>query len=237
MRIHDISLPISESLVTWPGDPPIHITQPYHLDRGDEATVSRLDMSAHTGTHVDAPAHYIPGGSGVDELDLRVLVGPALVVHALEADVLSADVLAAMPIPPGTERVLFRTRNSAVRSGLIRQEGGFSEDFGAIRMAPSEKRWVAITEDGARWLVERGVRLVGIDYLSVGPYHSGASTHRTLLRAGVIPVEGLNLSGISAGTYQLVCLPLRIVGADGAPARAILIDDHRSSTSSTDRAP
>ena len=213
MHIYDISLPISESLVTWPGDPPIHITQPYHLDKGDEATVSRLDMGAHTGTHVDAPVHYIPGGSGVNELDLHTLVGPALVVHALEADALSADVLDALPIPPGTERVLFRTRNSEAPSELIRQEGQFSEDF------------VAITEDGARWLVECGVRLVGVDYLSVGPYQSGAATHRTLMQAGVIPVEGLDLSGVPAGIYQLVCLPLRIVGADGAPARAILIDN------------
>ena len=213
MHIYDISLPISESLVTWPGDPPIHITQPYHLDKGDEATVSRLDMGAHTGTHVDAPVHYIPGGSGVDELDLHTLVGPALVVHALEADALSADVLDALPIPPGTERVLFRTRNSEAPSELIRQEGQFSEDF------------VAITEDGARWLVECSVRLVGVDYLSVGPYQSGAATHRTLMQAGVIPVEGLDLSGVPAGIYQLVCLPLRIVGADGAPARAILIDN------------
>jgi len=213
VHIYDISLPISESLVTWPGDPPIHITQPYHLDKGDEATVSRLDMGAHTGTHVDAPVHYIPGGSGVNELDLHTLVGPALVVHALEADALSADVLDALPIPPGTERVLFRTRNSEAPSELIRQEGQFSEDF------------VAITEDGARWLVECGVRLVGVDYLSVGPYQSGAATHRTLMQAGVIPVEGLDLSGIPAGIYQLVCLPLRIVGADGAPARAILIDN------------
>jgi len=213
VHIYDISLPISESLVTWPGDPPIHITQPYHLDKGDEATVSRLDMGAHTGTHVDAPVHYIPGGSGVNELDLHTLVGPALVVHALEADALSADVLDALPIPPGTERVLFRTRNSEAPSELIRQEGQFSEDF------------VAITEDGARWLVECGVRLVGVDYLSVGPYQSGAATHRTLMQAGVIPVEGLDLSGVPAGIYQLVCLPLRIVGADGAPARAILIDN------------
>jgi len=209
MAIHDISLPISESLVVWPGDPGVRITQPFHLDRGDAATVTRLDMGAHTGTHVDAPAHFIPGGSGVDALDLDVLVGPALVVHALEVDALSADALDGLQIPPGTERVLFRTRNSD------RWECGnleFVEDF------------VAITEDGARWLVERGVRLVGIDCLSVGPFNAPAPTHRNLLRADVIPVEGLNLSGVAAGVYQLVCLPLRIVGADGAPARAILMD-------------
>jgi arylformamidase len=209
MHIHDISLPISESLVVWPGDPPVRITQPLHLDRGDEATVSHLDMGAHTGTHVDAPAHFIPEGSGVDALDLNVLVGPALVVHALEADALSAEVLATLPIPPGTERILFRTRNSEL---WTRGERAFQEDF------------VAITEDGARWLIERGVRLVGIDYLSVAPFDDVTPTHRALLWAGVVPLEGLNLSGIEPGVYQLVCLPLKIADADGAPARTILIE-------------
>ena len=209
MRIYDLSLPISESLVVWPGDPPIRITQPHHLDRGDEATVSRLDMGAHTGTHVDAPAHFVPGGSGVDDLDLNVLVGPALVVDARQADALSAEVLETLPIPTGTERVLFRTRNSDL---WARGEPEFHEDF------------VAITEDGARWLIERGVRLVGVDYLSVAPFDAVTPTHRALLHAGVVAIEGLDLSGIGPGAYQLVCLPLKIVGTDGAPARAILIE-------------
>jgi len=209
MQIHDISLPISESIVVWPGDPPVRITQPLHLDQGDEATVSHLDIGAHTGTHVDAPAHFVRGGAGVDSLDLNALVGPALVVHALHADALSADVLATLPIPPGTERVLFRTRNSEL---WTHDEHAFQEDF------------VAITDDGARWLIERGVRLVGVDYLSVAPFDDVTPTHQALLRAGLVPLEGLNLNGIEPGVYQLVCLPLKIVGADGAPARAILIE-------------
>lgn len=213
MRIYDISLPISESLVVWPSDPPIRITQPYHLDRGDEATVTRLDMGAHTGTHVDAPAHFVPGGSGVDDLDLNVLVGPALVVDAREADALSAAVLETLPIPPGTERVLFRTRNSDL---WARDKREFHKDF------------VAITEGGARWLIERGVRLVGVDYLSVAPFDAVIPTHRALLHAGVVAIEGLDLSGIGPGAYQLVCLPLKIVGADGAPARAILIEQREA---------
>jgi arylformamidase len=211
MPIYDISLPISESLVVWPGDPPVKITQSLHLSQGDPATVSQLEMSAHTGTHVDAPAHFILDGSGVDALDLNVLVGPALVVEALEIEALSADVLRELPIPPGTERVLFHTRNS---DRWARGEREFSEDF------------VAITEDGAEWLAARGVRLVGVDYLSVAPFDEEAPTHRTLLNTGVIPVESLNLHGIPPGMYQFVCLPLKIVGSDGAPARAILIDQH-----------
>jgi arylformamidase len=209
MTIYDISLAISESLVVWPGDPPVRITQPRHIDRGDRATVSRLEMSAHTGTHVDAPAHFVQGGAGVDALDLGALVGLALVAEARDLDALTADVLAELAIPLGTERVLFRTRNSNL---WAQGECEFHEDF------------VAITEDGARWLIERGIRLVGVDYLSVGPFSALVPTHEMLLQASIVLVEGLNLSGVRPGMYQLVCLPLKIVGADGAPARAILID-------------
>lgn len=209
MPIYDISLPVSESLVVWPGDPGIHITQPSHLDRGDSCTVTRLDMGAHTGTHVDAPAHFLRGGTGVDALDLEALVGPALVVQVRGADALTADLLARLSIPQGSERLLFRTRNS---ERWASSRGLFDEDF------------VAITEDGAHWLVERGVRLVGVDYLSVAPFAEPAATHRILLRAGVVALEGLDLSKIRPGVYQLVCLPLKLVGSDGAPARAILID-------------
>jgi arylformamidase len=209
MTIYDISLPISGSLIVWPNDPEVKITQTSHLDKGDRATVSQLDMGAHAGTHVDAPCHFVPGGSSVDTLDLNVLMGPALVVHVLEADALSVDVLERLRIPPGTERVLFRTRNSDL---WARGEREFDEDF------------VAITEDGAHWLVENGIRLVGIDYLSVAPFGEPVPTHSVLLRAGIVPVEGLDLSGIAPGVYQLVCLPLKIAGCDGAPARAILID-------------
>jgi arylformamidase len=208
MSIYDISLLISESLVVWPGDPTVSVTQVSHLDRGDHATVSRLEMGAHTGTHVDAPAHFVQGGAGVDVLDLSALVGLALVAEARDADALTADVLAELAIPLGAERLLFRTRNS----DLWAQGVEFDEDF------------VAITEDGARWLVERGVRLVGVDYLSVAPFGVSKPTHEMLLQAGVVVVEGLNLSGVRPGMYQLVCLPLKIEGADGAPARAILMD-------------
>lgn len=209
MPIHDVSLPISQSLTVWPGDPPIRITQTSHLDRGDTATVSRLDLGAHTGTHVDAPVHFISGGQGVDSLDLNLLVGPALVVHALEVDALSADVLAGLQIPSGVERILFRTRNSDL---WARGERDFDKGF------------VAIAEDGAEWLIAHGIKLVGVDYLSVAPFDDVVPTHRALLGAGLIAVEGLNLSQIEPGLYHFVCLPLKIAGNDGAPARAILID-------------
>jgi arylformamidase len=209
MTIYDISLPVSEALVVWPGDPPVRITQPAHLDRGDPYTVSRLELGAHTGTHVDAPAHFIGGGAGVDRLPLDLLVGPARVVHVPEARALTPQVLEGLSIPPNTERLLFRTRNSE-RWG---REGGFWEEY------------VGVPEAGARWLVARGVRLVGIDYLSISPYDDLLPPHHTLLGAGVIVVEGLDLRGIAPGAYQLVCLPLKLVGGDGAPARAILIEE------------
>jgi len=212
MSIYDISLPISESLLVWPGVSPVKVTQITHLDKGDIANESHLAMHVHNGTHVDAPSHFFQDGVTVDVLDLNVLVGPTLVVKALEVDVLSADVLEALPIPPGTQRLLFRTRNS---DRWARGEHEFSKDY------------VAITEDGARWLVGRGVLLVGVDYLSVAPYAAQAATHQTLLRAGVIVIESLDLSGIDPVVYQLVCLPLKIVGAEGAPARVILIDQIR----------
>jgi len=209
MAIHDISLPISASLPVWPGDPPIEVTQPLHLDRGDLYTLTRLVLGAHSGTHVDAPAHFIRGGLEADGLDLDTLVGPALVVEALEAELLSADRLAELPIPPGTTRLLLRTRNSD------RWGSGAAELF---------HDYVAVPRDGAEWLVARGVRLVGIDAPSIAPSDNPVAAHRLLLGAGIVIVEGLDLRGIRPGVYQLVCLPLKLVGSEGAPARAILVD-------------
>jgi arylformamidase len=209
MTIYDISLPLSETLVVWPGDPPLRLTQPSHLDRGDLYTVTRIEMGVHSGTHLDAPAHFLPGGQTVDALDLDLLVGPAQVVHVPDSDALSAAVLEGLEIPPGTERVLFRTRNSA------RWAAGETEFWPGF---------VGITEDGARWLVARGIQLVGIDYLSVAPFDDAVTPHQVLLGAGVIAVEGLALDGIDPGTYWFACLPLKIAGAEGAPARAILMD-------------
>jgi arylformamidase len=212
MKIHDISLPISENLVVWPGDPPVTFSFPRHLGRGDHCTVGEMTLSHHTGTHVDAPAHFLKHGSTVENLDLDILIGPALVVDCGKASVLTAAVLAGLNIQPESERLLFKTRNSAIWG---RGEKEFIRDF------------TAITPDGAEWLTDRRVRLVGIDYLSVAPFGNDAATHETLLQAGVILLEGLDLSGIAAGRYQLICLPLRLVGAEGSPVRAVLIEEER----------
>jgi arylformamidase len=208
MRILDISLPISDSLAVWPKDPPIRITQPRHFDKGDHAVVSHLDLGAHSGTHIDAPAHFIPGGADLDSISLDRLIGPALVVYAPDVDLITPQVLDALDIPPGTRRVLFRTRNSAL----------WADEHAAF-----DERFVAISEAGAHWLIERGAWLVGTDYLSVAPYTDTGPTHRAFLSAGVVPLEGLDLSQVQPGLYQLICLPLRVAGVEGAPVRAILI--------------
>jgi arylformamidase len=208
MPIYDISLTITPALPVWTGDPPVRLTQPSHLERGDICTITRLDISAHTGTHLDAPAHFIRGGATVESLDLNALIGPALVVDARGRGHLTAEALEALAVPPYVQRLLLRTDNSALWQ---RGETTFAEDF------------IAIAPSGAAWLVDHGVRLVGIDYLSVGPFDNGIPTHEILLGAGVIAVEGLDLSAVEPGEYQLVCLPIKIGGADGAPCRAVLI--------------
>jgi len=206
--IYDISVPISPDLPVWPGDPAVEVTQVLHIDRGDKMTLTRLQMGAHTGTHVDAPAHFVAGGRTIEALDLNVLVGPALVVGVPDVGAITAALLDRLDIPQGTRRILFRTRNSELWS---RGETQFFREF------------VGITSDGAQWLVNRGVQLVGIDYLSISPYDDPIPPHQILLGAGVIALEGLNLAAVAPGVYDLVCLPLRIEGAEGAPARVILV--------------
>ncbi len=208
MTIHDISLTITPALPVWSGDPPVRLSQPSHLERGDICTITRLDISAHTGTHLDAPAHFIRGGSTVETLDLDTLIGPALVVDARGYGHLTAEAFDALAIPAGVQRLLLRTDNSL---HWQRGETAFVEDF------------IAIDPGGAAWLVAHGVRLVGIDYLSVGSFDNGVPTHEILLGAGVIAVEGLDLSAIEPGEYQLICLPIKLGGADGAPCRAVLM--------------
>ena len=209
MTIYDITLTITPALPVWPGDPPVRLTQPSHLERGDICTITRLDMGAHTGTHLDAPAHFIRGGATAESLSLDVLIGPALVVDARGRGHVTANVLETLAIPPGVQRLLLHTDNSAIWQ---RGEMAFVEQF------------TAITADGAQWLVDHGIRLVGIDYLSVGSFDDGIPTHQILLDAGVIAVEGLNLSAIEPGDYQLICLPIKLGGSDGAPCRAVLIE-------------
>lgn len=208
MRTYDITLTISSELPTWPGDPRVELERVRKIEEGSNANVSRVEMGVHTGTHVDAPFHFLQDGITVDKLDLSLLAGRAYVLHLPDVDVITASVLEAAQIPPRTRRVLFKTRNSDYWS---RGDSEFQTDF------------VGLSEDGAEYLVRRGVKLVGIDYLSVAPYKQSRPTHEKLLSAGVVIVEGLDLSEVSQGRYTIYCLPLKLANSDGAPARAILI--------------
>lgn len=209
--IRDISLPISDSMIVWPGDPKVKTSRVLDLKRGDPVTLTKMSMGTHTATHVDAPSHCYRGRMSVDEVPLSLLIGRAWVADTGNAAVLDAGILATLGIPRRLTRILFKTRNSREwkKSGRMK----FRKDF------------VALTVDGAQWLVKRGVRLVGVDYLSVGPFTAPLPTHHVILKAGGIIVEGLNLSGVKQGYYSLVCLPMKLAGADGAPARVVLVDE------------
>jgi arylformamidase len=209
MEIIDITAPVGPHSVVWPGDGQPSYEFLTHIDRGDPNTVSRWTMSAHTGTHVDARMHFIPGGWSMESLDLSRSVGPCRVVdlghvegHVSRADLEDAEVA-------GEQRLLFKTRNS--NSGLMQREE-FSNSY------------VAISEEAAEYLVEIGVETVGVDYLSVEPFEDEEfHTHHVLLGADVMIVEGLVLTDVEPGHYLLFCLPLKLVGSDGSPARTILI--------------
>jgi arylformamidase len=207
MSIYDITVPIRAGMPIYEGDPTLSIEPWSAMADGDSANVSFLHFGAHTGTHVDAPAHFIEGAGKIDSLPLNILIGPARVIRVpddrMEVD---AEFLNECDLTNVT-RVLFHTRNSAFWNE------GFRKDF------------THVLPEAAELLVERGVKLVGNDYLSVEKFHSGHHrTHLTLLRNGVVIVEGLNLSDVPGGDYELICLPMKIAdgAGDGAPARVVL---------------
>lgn len=210
MSIYDVSVPLTPATPVYPGDPGIEIQQWSALARGDSANVSFLHLGAHTATHVDAPAHFIEGGHKISSLSLEVLIGPARVIEVpIAMKEIDVAFIGELDIDLVT-RILFKTRNSAFWS---ESSGVFHKDF------------TYLTADAAEALVEKGVRLVGIDYLSIEKFKSGTHpTHLSLLSRGVVIVEGLNLQQVPAGDYELICLPLLIAAGtgDGAPARTVL---------------
>ena len=208
-RIWDVSMPVRTGGLVYPNNPPISITPVQSIAAGNTANVSRIDLGSHTGTHVDAPLHFMDGGAGVDELPLDVLIGPARLI-AFGDDVLAVgEAELRQHDLRGVTRLLIRTRNSAwLASGSTE----FHPDF--THVAP----------DGAAYLVSLGVKLVGVDYLSVEQFHSPHHrTHKTLLENAVVIVEGMVLSEPPPGDYELYCLPMLLAGLDGAPSRAVLI--------------
>jgi arylformamidase len=203
MEILDVSVPIRTRMPIWPGNAGVAMRRVEAIADGAVANVSAVDLGAHTGTHVDAPNHFLEGEPGVDTVALEPLIGDAVVVDATAVQkTVDAAAVAALGVPAGTERVLLKTRNSQ-----LWERDEFSDDF------------VALDESGARALIDLGVRLVGIDYLSIGD----PGAHRALLGARTAVVEGLDLRAVAPAPYRLVCLPLKLVGSDGGPARAVLL--------------
>jgi arylformamidase len=208
MKIYDVSVPISPDLPVWPGDPPIELIRIASISAGSDANVSRIACGVHMGTHIDAPLHFIDSAAGVDQVDLSSLIGRVHVIDMRGEATITAARLEATGITKRARRVIIKTDNSRLWHEGHRE---FFEDF------------VALQPDAAEWLVQRGIRLVGIDYLSIAPFNESVPTHQILLNAGMVIVEGLNLWSIPAGRYTLYCLPLKLVGSDGAPARVVLI--------------
>jgi arylformamidase len=210
-RLLDVSLPISPDLLVWPGDPPVEVVPRLRLAAGDSANVSEIRMGTHTGTHVDPPNHFVEGTTGIDQVPVDLLYGPALVADARHLDrPIEPSDLDALGLPQGAERVLLRTANSELWRRL-------PVEFPDV--------YACLTPDAARWVVDRGIRLIGVDFLSVEAKGAeGHPVHHTLLENGVVIIEGLNLGDVEPGGYTLACMPLRIVDGDGGPARAILIE-------------
>ena len=206
----DISVPLQTGMVHWPGDPEPSFQRIADIDQGSDANVTLCRHTAHTGTHMDAPCHFIPNGAGIETFPLHVGIGPARIINLPETPIVCEEDLHDKGIQKG-ERIILKTRNSTARWHHL----DFKPDF------------VAINASGAQFLVDAGVALIGVDYLSVGAYEGdGVLTHRILLGAGLWIVEGLQLAGLEEGVYDMICLPLPIAGSDGSPARVLLRKQH-----------
>lgn len=205
---YDISVPISATMPIWPGDPAIRVKQVSSINLGDRFNLSRLELGTHTLTHVDAPRHFIEQGLPVDRLPLDILIGPAVVVKPRsERNLITADNLGQLGIH-GVERLLIKTHNSDLWAG------------GEYEFEPN---FVSLSKDAACWLVSKGIKLVGIDYLSIEAFSArDLLVHHTLLEKEIVVLEGLDLSQVPEGRYQLICLPLKVHNGDGAPARVVL---------------
>ncbi len=203
----DITVPVSPAMPVWPASMPITFDQISDLQKGDPHTDTDLHLSAHTGTHIDAPAHFVKGGKNLSDFPLSRLIGPALVVELSDIDVITDLDLAGLEIPKGTARLLIKTKNSDLWSDPTHE---FKHDF------------VALDKAAAQWLVDFGLELIGLDYLSIQPFYHGPETHQIILGADMIAIEGLNLAAVEPGNYDLYCLPLRLMHTEAAPVRAVL---------------
>lgn len=207
-RIYDVTLTVSPEVPVWPGHTPPRVERLRSMDDGAVNNLSRLETNVHFGTHVDSPLHFIRDGYAMEEVPLDTLLGPCIVAYLPDVDAIEPADLDGLDLPPQTTRLIVRTRNSELWNDLSQ---GFRKDF------------VALTPEAAQWVVKRGIRLFGIDYLSVERFEEpGRRTHIALLGAEVVLVEGLDLREIEPGPYELICMPLKLKGSDGAPARVAL---------------
>ena len=210
MAVIDVTIPLNSRIPTWPGSAGFRIRWAKRLKNGDDCNNSVFETDSHVATHIDAPYHFIENGETVDEISLDTLVGPCLVIDLPGVQKVSASELSAADIDASVSRLLIRTDNSRLWTN---GQTAFT------------KNYAALTADAADWLVSREIKLVGIDYLSIGGYADGVRTHQILLNAGIVAVEGLNLWKVAPGMYELICLPIKVQGAEGAPARVILRND------------
>ena len=207
-RIIDISLPISNKLARWPGSPETIISKRLDFDKGDKVLNSTVFLDVHTGTHIDAPSHIIPGAEFTDQIDLNHCIGKASLIDLSDIDEeIKPHHLESFDLNSSSERLLIKTKNS----NLWAEE---SHEF--------NKNFIALSPEAAKWIVENNFILVGIDYLSIQTFDDDPDTHITLLDANVIILEGLNLIDVPEGEYELICLPINLIGTEGAPARAVL---------------
>ncbi len=210
-KLHDISLTLGRDTLVWPGDPPIEVTPKLRISQGDPANVSELRLGTHSGTHVDPPVHFVEGAPAIDQLALHRVVGPALVADLGDANGPIGPVeLERLGLSADITRLLLRTSNSNLWRSLPVE---FPDTYACL------------SPEGAKWIVQNGIGLVGIDFLSIE--ERGAAehpVHHILLENGVVIVEGLDLGNVDPGPYTLVCLPLKVVDGDGGPARAVLIE-------------
>jgi arylformamidase len=205
--ILDISLPLNSKLPAWPGSIGVKVRQKKSIKSGDPANVSELECDLHSGTHVDAPYHFFEDGKTVAELSLDTMVGPVYVADLPHYKTITPKELVSINLPQDTERLLLRTRNSK---------------FWQANVMDFRKDYTALTAEAAKWIVDRGLKLIGIDYLSIQRFNDKLITHKILLKNNVTILEGLNLTGVMPGKYELLCLPIRLTGTEGAPARAVL---------------
>lgn len=204
-KLYDVSMIIQPEMLIWPGDAPVSIEPVKRISEGASSNVSLLNIGTHSGTHVDAPYHFVEDGLGIDSIPPVVLVGSARLIQLPNIERIDRALLETLDLS-GVSRLLFGTRNSAL-----------------LQQPVHTPHYVSLSEDGARYLVELGIKLVGIDYLSIEEYKKeGYPTHHALLEAGVVIVEGLDLSEVPSGDYELLCMPLKLKNTDGAPARVFL---------------